>query len=118
MKLRNCSELKQPKFSEDYVMVSAVLYLNEPESYEEVIDCKEHNFLNNAMDSEINSLKENNTWTPRPLRGKAKALPCKWVFRIKKIPDYTIDKYKARLGIKKTSIRDKILFISGPSVQS
>ena len=74
--------------------------VNEPESYEEAINCKEHKFWRKAMDSEMNSLKENNTWTLSPLPDKSKAIPCKWVFKIKKNPDGTVDKYKARLVIK------------------
>lgn len=52
-----------------------------------------------AMDSEFHALLNNNTWELVP---KAQHTPigCKWVFRIKRKPDSTIDRYKARLVAK------------------
>lgn len=102
MKLRSHSGIKKPKRFEDYVMAAEVFMsdVNEPELYQDAVNCKENNFWKKAMDSEISSLKENNTWSLEALPDKAKALPCKWVFRIKKNPDGSIDKYKARLVIK------------------
>lgn len=38
----------------------------------------------------------------------AKAIPCKWVFRLKTNPDGSIDKYKARLVVKGFSQRQGI----------
>ena len=73
--------------------------MNEPESYEEV-HCKERNFWKKAMDSEINSLTENNTWILKPLPQKGKTLSCKWVFCIKKNTAGTVEKHKERLVIK------------------
>ena len=52
------------------------------------------------MNSELNSLKENKTWDIVNLPKGGKALPCKWVFRVKTNPDGSIDKFKARLVIK------------------
>lgn len=85
MNLQNRSELKHPKSFEVYVMASEVFMsdVNKPESYEECINCKGHNFWKAAIDSAIISLNENNTWTLTPLPRKAKALPCKLVFWIK-----------------------------------
>lgn len=53
------------------------------------------------MPSEMNSLHENDVWTlcQLPPNRKALALPCK-ILRIKRNPDGTIDKYKARLVVK------------------
>ena len=50
-----------------------------------------------AMDREIASLEQAGTWNtvPRP-RGK-NIVGCKWVFRLKRKADGSVDKYKARL---------------------
>ena len=53
----------------------------------------------------MNSLKENKTWVLGMaflffLPKNRKAIPCKWVFRIKLNSDGSVEKYKARLVIK------------------
>lgn len=48
------------------------------------------------MDNEMNSLRENKTWEMVKLSTR-KAIPCKWVFRVKLNADGSVDKYKARL---------------------
>jgi histone deacetylase 1/2 len=52
------------------------------------------------MNSEYQALLRNNTWklVPRPI--DKNIIGCKWVYKIKKKPDGTIDKYKARLVAK------------------
>ena len=52
------------------------------------------------MDREIDSLHQNETWNLTRLPKGSKALPCKWVYRVKTNPDGSIDKYKARLVVK------------------
>ncbi|KAJ0595371.1 putative RNA-directed DNA polymerase [Helianthus annuus] len=52
-----------------------------------------------AMDLEYNALIQNHTWELVP-RTTQHPIGCKWVFRIKRKPDGTIDKYKARLVAK------------------
>jgi hypothetical protein len=53
-----------------------------------------------AMDSEHQALMRNKTWhlVPPP-RGK-NIIDCKWVYRIKRKADGTIERYKARLVAK------------------
>jgi histone deacetylase 1/2 len=53
-----------------------------------------------AMDSEYQALLHNKTWhlVPRP-KGK-NIIGCKWVYKIKRKADGTIDRYKARLVAK------------------
>lgn len=52
-----------------------------------------------AMDLEFNALLHNYTWELVP-RTNQNIIGCKWIFRIKRKADGTIDKYKARLVAK------------------
>ena len=52
------------------------------------------------MDIEYDALMRNNTWhLVSPSQGK-NIIDCKWVYKIKRKPDGTIDRYKARLVAK------------------
>jgi hypothetical protein len=53
-----------------------------------------------TIDSEIQGLHENGTWHLVPTSGKGNVIDSKWVYKIKKKSDRTIDKYKARLVAK------------------
>jgi histone deacetylase 1/2 len=54
----------------------------------------------NAMNEEFKALMENKTWHPFPPSRNKNLIGCKWVCRIKKKSDGTIDRYKARLLAK------------------
>ncbi|KAJ4817812.1 hypothetical protein LUZ62_030378 [Rhynchospora pubera] len=53
-----------------------------------------------AMSVEIDALAANNTWTLVPPPSDQAIIGCKWVYRIKRRSDGTIDRYKARLVAK------------------
>jgi hypothetical protein len=53
-----------------------------------------------AMDDEYQALMENKTWHLVPPSSTRNIIDCKWVYRIKKNADGTIDMYKARLFAK------------------
>ncbi|KAJ3691762.1 hypothetical protein LUZ61_020926 [Rhynchospora tenuis] len=53
-----------------------------------------------AMTSEINALALNNTWTLVPPPPDCRIIGCKWVYKIKRRSDGTIERYKARLVAK------------------
>lgn len=100
--LRNRENLNKPKYLKDYIL-SAEEFMNEirtPETYEEALESKERENWRKAMESEINSLKENETWELVKKPDEAKILPSKWVFKIKTNSDGSIEKFKARLVIK------------------
>lgn len=50
-----------------------------------------------AMNEEIKSLMEKNTWSIVPLPPGVKTIPCRWVYALKFAPDGTIIRFKARL---------------------
>ena len=53
-----------------------------------------------AMESEIQSLTQHDTWTLHDLPSDKRSIGCKWVFRIKRKPNGEIVKFKARLVAK------------------
>ncbi|VVA23262.1 Hypothetical predicted protein, partial [Prunus dulcis] len=57
-------------------------------------------FWRAAMSTEFNALISNGTWELVPSDSTQNLIGCKWVFRIKRHPDGTIDRYKARLVAK------------------
>nr|GEW65321.1 hypothetical protein [Tanacetum cinerariifolium] len=52
-----------------------------------------------VMNSELEALEQNKTWTIEKLPPRKKALGCKWVYKIKYKSDGTIKRFKARLMI-------------------
>jgi hypothetical protein len=55
-----------------------------------------------AMEKEIKELEEHGVWIEVPLSSakNSKLVPCTWVFKIKRGPDGTIKKYKARICLR------------------
>ncbi|MCO5600393.1 hypothetical protein L7F22_054505 [Adiantum nelumboides] len=53
-----------------------------------------------AMKSEMDSLHKNGTWDLVPLPKGKKALPCKWLYRVKVVPGDDKPKNKVRLVAK------------------
>jgi hypothetical protein len=54
----------------------------------------------NAMDNEFGALLKNQTWHLVPPKSGANVIDCKWVYKIKKKSDGSIDRYKAWLVAK------------------
>lgn len=50
-----------------------------------------------AMDAEYIALMKNKTWHLVPPQHGRNVIDCKWVYKIKRKPDGSIDRYKARL---------------------
>lgn len=71
-----------------------------PNSYEEAVSCKDAEKWKEAMDSEYNSLIENNTWVLCDAPENRKIVKCKWVFTTKRDANGKVLKYKARLVAK------------------
>ena len=50
-----------------------------------------------AMNEEFTALQQNDTWELVPYNPSMNILPNKWIFKIKKKADGTVERYKARL---------------------
>lgn len=103
MRLRDRSTLRKPARFDDFVM-SMVAELNdeivEPQTFKEAMESKEKKKWIIAMKEEMKSLNENETWKMVPLPKGRKAISCKWIYKIKRNPDGSVERYKARLVIK------------------
>jgi Reverse transcriptase (RNA-dependent DNA polymerase) len=53
-----------------------------------------------AMATELNALATNQTWTLVPPPPNQRVIGCKWVFKTKRNPDGSVERYKARLVAK------------------
>jgi histone deacetylase 1/2 len=53
-----------------------------------------------AMEEEHDALLHNQTWHLVPPSSNKNVIDCKWVYRVKKLADGTVDRYKARLVAK------------------
>jgi hypothetical protein len=52
------------------------------------------------MDLEYDALMKNHTWHLVPPKKGANVIGCKWVYKVKRKSDGSIDRYKARLVAK------------------
>lgn len=73
---------------------------DEPSNYTEAMSRPDADQWRAAIDSELDSLKRTGTWTLTPLAAGRQAIGSRWVLKIKRKADGTVDKYKARLVAK------------------
>ena len=52
-----------------------------------------------AAKDEMDSIQQAGTWTLTPLPADRQAIGCKWVFKIKRKADGSVDRYKMRLSL-------------------
>ena len=68
-------------------------------NYSDPISISEALSWNNAMNEEINSLRENDTWEVIDKPACANIIKMKWVFKIKKVPNNKL-LYRARMVVR------------------
>ncbi|PKI36537.1 hypothetical protein CRG98_043090, partial [Punica granatum] len=84
--------------TDKYISFLATLDLDvEPRSYREAARDPR---WQEAMAKELRALELNSTWTMSNLPPEKKLVDCKWVYKIKRHADGSIEKYKARLVAK------------------
>jgi histone deacetylase 1/2 len=71
--------------------------ISEPRDF---LDALNTRHWKDAMDNEYCALLKNKTWTLVPPRSGINVIDSKWVFKVKKNSDGTIERYKARLVAK------------------
>lgn len=78
---------------------------DEPSTFSEAMRRPDADLWYKAATDEIQSHLENGTWTLATLPKDQKAIGCKWVFKVKRNPDGSVERYKARLVAKGFSQR-------------
>ena len=73
---------------------------DEPRTIKDALSSPDLDKWKMAMEEELNSMRDNHVWDLVDLPQGRKAIGNKWVFRIKRKADGSIDRYKARLVAK------------------
>jgi len=77
-----------------------VCQISEPRTIEEAVTGQYVKNWKEAADSEYKSLMENETWDLVELPSNKTANRCKWVFKVKRKSDGTVERFKGRLVAK------------------
>lgn len=85
------------KNSDTNLLFFVAFMIGEPQSYNQAVKCAERKKWLIAMKEEYNALIKNKTWTLVNRPKNEKLIDNKWVFKVKKNPDDSVDRYKARL---------------------
>ncbi|GJV37099.1 zinc finger, CCHC-type containing protein [Tanacetum coccineum] len=91
---------RSPKFTwerEDHMKASIE---EDPRTFDKAMQSRDVAFWKEAINDEMDSIMENNTWILYVLPPGCNPLGCKWIFKRKMKVDGTIDKFKARLVIQ------------------
>ncbi|KAJ0712899.1 putative RNA-directed DNA polymerase [Helianthus annuus] len=72
----------------------------DPKTYSEAMASRDVAFWKEAINDEMDSIMQNNTWKLSDLPPGCKPLGCKWIFKKKMKVDGSIEKFKARLVIQ------------------
>jgi histone deacetylase 1/2 len=88
---------KPVKLFDGMIRYANLCETGEPENTAEAF---EHSNWKKAMHEEYSALMRNNTWHLVPAKQGKNIIDCKWVYKIKRRSDGTIDRYKARLVAK------------------
>ncbi|KAK1626914.1 hypothetical protein QYE76_001229 [Lolium multiflorum] len=90
--------IRQPKkYTDGTVRYGMLASIGEPRN---LPDALADSHWRVAMQDEYDALMMNKTWTLVPPSANKNVIDCKWVYRIKRRADGTIDRYKARLVAK------------------
>lgn len=85
---------------EEGAFVCTPLDVEEPTSFTEALDSPNHKEWMDAMREEMTSMEKNHVWELVQLPTHRKSIGSKWVYKIKRKADGSVDKFKARLVAK------------------
>lgn len=95
---------KIPSRYEDYELYMAFNATNfvedVPQNYDDLYCRPDRKYWTKAIDCELKSIIENDTWETVEMPKDEKILDTKWVFSYKNLEEYEEDKYKARLVVR------------------
>ena len=89
---------------------TALVATADPETVGDALASSDAEQWQQAMEEELKSLHENNTWSLEKLPAGVEAIPVKWVFKTKLNANGSIERYKARLVAKGFKQREGIDF--------
>ena len=89
--------IKPKKFTDGTIRYGNFCATGEPENLQEALDDPR---WKKAMEEEYTALKRNQTWHLVEAKQGNNLIDCKWVYKIKKKADGSVDRYKARLVAK------------------
>jgi len=72
----------------------------EPKSYKQAIASTQRQLWEQAVTEELDSHSESGTWILVPRPKAVKVLDNRWVFKVKRNPDKSIERFKARLVVR------------------
>jgi hypothetical protein len=93
---RSGRKIKPPELLNLNVQTAQANEFFEPHNFHEAITCEDSTKWKEAMQSELNSLRETKTYLLCMLPKGRKAISCRWVYKIKTVEN-KIQRYKARL---------------------
>ncbi|WVZ15791.1 hypothetical protein V8G54_013357 [Vigna mungo] len=100
-------QLSRRYFSDEYVNFTNE---GEPQSFVEAMEKKDKHKWLQAMEQEMQSLKENQTYDLVELPKERRALQNKWVFKLKNEENNPSPRYKARIVVKGCNQKKRIDF--------
>ncbi|XP_016441589.2 putative mitochondrial protein AtMg00820 [Nicotiana tabacum] len=101
--LRKSARKNIPKCTyeiEDYIFLVSPTEMDEPKSVTEALSSPGKNEWMKAMKEELKSIKINKVWDLVDLLSGHRAIGNKWVLKVKRKADGSIERYKARLVAK------------------
>ncbi|CAI7734732.1 unnamed protein product, partial [Closterium sp. NIES-54] len=91
-----------------FVFFSLVKMPGEPANLKEALESSDAEEWKKAMESELKSIEENDTWELVELPEGRKAITSKWLFKIKSDAGDKIERYKSRLVAKGYQQKEKV----------
>jgi hypothetical protein len=88
---------RQIRLPERYQVRQVTTEIATPTPYEEAVSGPQKKQWETAINDELRSLAVNNVWELAEAPKGKNIVSCKWVFKLKKLPNGQIDRYKARL---------------------